>query len=53
VSLTRLGWCACARLLGSRLAGMSASVMRTMFLIYLVVIAAGLVGFTLLGLLQR
>jgi len=27
--------------------------MRTMFVIYLVVIAAGLVGFTLLGLLQR
>jgi hypothetical protein len=27
--------------------------MRTMFFLYLVVIAAGLVGFTLLGLLQR
>jgi len=32
---------------------MSANTMRTMFTIYLVLIAAGLVGFTLLGLLQR
>jgi hypothetical protein len=32
---------------------MSADIMRTMFMIYLVLIAAGLVGFTLLGLLQR
>jgi hypothetical protein len=32
---------------------MSASTMRAMFMIYLVLIAAGLVGFTLLGLLQR
>jgi len=37
----------------SRSAGMSADIMRTMFMIYLALIAAGLVGFTLLGLLQR
>ena len=32
---------------------MSADDMRAMFLIYLTVIVAGLVGFTLVGLLQR
>jgi hypothetical protein len=32
---------------------MSADTMRTMFMIYLALIVAGLVGFTLLGLLQR
>lgn len=32
---------------------MCASTMRAMFVIYLALIAAGLVGFTLLGLLQR
>jgi hypothetical protein len=37
-----------------RFPGMSsADAMRTMFLIYLTVIAAGLVGFTLVGLLDR
>jgi hypothetical protein len=38
---------------GGSVAGMSAVDMRAMFFIYVVVIAAGLVGFTLLGLLQR
>jgi hypothetical protein len=32
---------------------MSADIMRVMFVIYLALIAAGLVGFTLIGLLQR
>jgi hypothetical protein len=33
--------------------GMSADIMRAMFIIYLALIAVGLVGFTLIGLLQR
>ena len=32
---------------------MPADIMRVMFFLYLALIAAGLVGFTLLGLLQR
>jgi hypothetical protein len=32
---------------------MSADIMRAMFIIYLALIVAGLVGFTLIGLLQR
>lgn len=32
---------------------MSASTMRVMFVIYMTLIVAGLIGFTLLGLLQR
>jgi hypothetical protein len=32
---------------------MSADDMRAMFVIYLVLIVAGLIGFTLIGLLQR
>jgi len=32
---------------------MSADTMRAMFVIYLTLIVAGLIGFTLLGLLQR
>ena len=38
---------------GGRSRGMAADDMRAMFFVYLTVIAAGLVGFTLLGLLQR
>jgi len=36
-----------------RFAGMTAADMRAMFFIYLALIVAGLLGFTLIGLLER